>query len=217
MIAVGLGALASIHVGCSDLSTPADLDREQVLAVRATPSALVPGGSVHVELLLAGPTGESQGVSAWEVRGDLSGLEIESLDTGDLLIHARKNYGGLDPLTLDLGVTLPNGEQLWALKEVAIAAEEVENPEILGLQIDGARVVDEETVLVQGDSVPLVVDAPDATRFAWYTSVGEIRYYRDASTRLELPVEPWQSGWVAVVVRDEFGGANWQTFHLRSQ
>lgn len=62
-----------------------------------------------------------------------------------------------------------------------------------------------------------LVDAPDATRFAWYTNVGEIRYYRDASTRLELPVEPWQSGWLAVVVRDEFGGANWQTFHLRSQ
>ena len=201
-----LGLLA-----CSDMSTPADLDREQILAVRATPRTLVPGGSVVLETLLAGPQGQFRSETVWEILGDQSQLQIETLETGDLLIRADEDYSLENEVNVELRVAISNGESLWARKSIAVSQSEGTNPNIVAMRADGTLVANDGAFFAQTTTVELVVDAPEAVTVAWYSSIGEIRYYRDATTTLEFGEDDPRNGWLAVVIRDAEGGAAWHS------
>jgi len=209
-ILVSIGMLA-----CSELSTPADLDREQILAVRATPPGLVPGGSVVLEPLLAGPNGRFLSTTDWEIAGDDSQLQLETLETGGLRIRADDAYPLENDVEVELRVALSDGYALRARKRVVVSQAMRSNPVIDALRVAGTPVDNNGVAVLQEDIVELAVEAPEGASIAWYTSIGEIRYYRDATTTLELTEKGPSEGWLAVVVRDGEGGANWHTCTLR--
>ena len=211
-VSLALGMLA-----CSELSTPADLDREQILAVRATPRTLVPGESVVLDALLAGPGGRFRSETTWQLASDVTGVEMETLESGELLIRADESLSTGEGFDIELQVALADGDALRARKHVEVAPTATANPVIRSVRVDGVAVENDGALTLQGKVVALAVDAEPTTTVAWYTSLGEIRYYRDANTSLEIAGEESGEGLLAVVVRDREGGVTWHICLIQSQ
>lgn len=213
MMALSAVALLSV-AACDDMSTPADLDREQILAIRATPSALAAGESVILDSLLAGPEGQFLGETSWRLVGEYPGLTLEVLETGNAVLRAEEGFTADVPLELEFAVARPGGPDLVALKRVPVASLPSENPSIASLNIGSQAVDDNGVVTIERGVVSLQVEAPIDARIAWYTSLGEIRFYRDEVTSIETTEEDGDAGWLAVVVRDSTGGVDWHVCQL---
>jgi hypothetical protein len=199
---------------CSDLSTPADLDREQVLAVRASPPVLLPGGSVVLDTLVAGPQGPLLGSVSWQLPLAIPGVSISELPSGETLLSCADGVVVDEAVQLNIAIELGDGQVLLAQKSVSIENQAAENPMIRAIRIEGIEVAPDESVAVETGERVISVDVDAATRVAWYSSLGEIQYYRSAETILELQPEDTGGGWIAAVVRDEDGGVSWQSFRI---
>ena len=75
-------------------------------------------------------------------------------------------------------------------------------------------------IVPSGATVALSVTTDPATtddaRFAWYTPVGDIKYYQSNPCELAVPTDA-VSGPLIVVVRDGKGGVVWQQIALTVQ
>jgi len=209
-------ALMVLSGACSDLSTPADLDREQILAVRATPRVLLPGGSVVLDTLVSGPNGPLVGIESYQLSIDVPGVSVATTPSGQTLLSCVDGLVVEQAIELDLSIELPDGQVLLAQKSVAVDNRDVDNPHIGALLVNGAATEPGQVVRESLGDIAIAVESESATSVAWYTSIGEIRYYRSAETTIELAEEDVGEGWVAVVVRDDEGGVSWQSFQLEA-
>lgn len=200
--------------GCSDLSTPADLDREQILAVRASPPVLLPGGNVLLDTLVAGPEGPVLGAVSWQLPHSIPGVSIAEMPTGETFLSCADGVVVDEAVLIDVAIELGDGQVLLAQKSVSIENRDAENPPIRGLRVGGNALTPDESVALGPGEIAIAVDVDPTSRVAWYTSLGEIQYYRTAETLLELQPEDTGSGWLAAVVRDEEGGVSWQSFRM---
>ena len=182
----------------------ARLDHAQILAVRLDPPQVSPGGRARVDVL------------AGDDHGNVFESEPTAIDAGGLAVeHTTDGWFVTAPPvpgTVPLAVTLEIDGEPWPasklLPVVDAAAPQGANPRVDTMQIDGQS-ADGELVLARGTKPKLAaVGTGDGLRFAWYSSVGDLKFYRQPEAELDAATSG--EGLVVVVVRDALGGVGWQ-------
>jgi len=197
--------LAAATCGCTDMSTPAELSHAQIVAVRADPPVVPPGGTASLSVLVAGPAGV---LAPTAVRW---GDNVVVGDAGEPLFVAPEQVedGGAMVL-VDLEVEV-EGEVLMASKRVGVGVgAPAENPAIAEILADGEPLGAGGLPLRPGSAVSLALEVTppptDAAIYAWYSTVGEIDLYRRSPTELQAPEEA-STGTMIAVFRDGLGVA----------
>jgi hypothetical protein len=192
---------------CSDFAPPAELDRVQVVGVRAEPPTVQPGQPSRLSILVAGPDGPVPADVTWSAAGG----RIEDVDGQPAVVPEA------DGCWVDARAEV-DGQLLVARKWVAVAAEAGSNPALVALRLDDQPVVDGSVVTVDaGAVIPLSFEvappASDEALFSWYSTAGLIDRYRIPDTELVVSDEPGR-GWVILVYRDGRGGTAWRAVEL---
>jgi hypothetical protein len=216
-------------VGCIDqVDQRWELDHDHVVAVRATPPAIMPGERAKLDALLAhtdqaptvnAPVAAAAGVDA----GDpLATIVSQSLLEGwsvtapsaDILdqIRARDGIAATDPVPVPIvmAFTGPDDELLYATKTIYLGITG-ENPIAPAMVIDGQLASDQITVPMQRD-VYVSVNVESAARVNWLTSCGSL-FQDDVPTAfLRVASDDNQTGQLAVVIREPLGGVAWRVW-----
>ena len=195
---------AALAAGCTDFALPSELSRTQILAVRATPAAIEPGGRAQLEALVAGPDGVAAGLAAsWTTDGEGASIEID--DAGAAWLVAERAGAVAVELTIDAG------DELVARKTVSVG-QVAGNPEMVRLEAGGEPVA--ETLVARPGGVTSLeaeLDAEPAV-MSWFATIGTIDRYRHNPT--ELVTEEAGDGWLIAVGRDDAGGVTWRVVRL---
>ena len=207
-----LAAAVCFLGGCTDFDLPSALTREQIIAVRSTPSALEPGSRGELEAVVAGPDGVvEEPVLSWSIDPLMAGVSSASIEVDDdgrawLAVDEDAAPGGV---VIVLEVAGEDGP-ITARKTVEVTDQARENPGPMGLEAEGQPVVAAVEVAA-GASIELAASAEsaDEPRYSWYATVGEIERFRHNPTELVAPAEPAE-GWLIAVVRDDAGGVAWE-------
>ncbi len=222
LVACTAVAISSIAAGCEEFSTPAELDRDQILAIAAEPPSVGLGGRSAISLLVAGPDGELEPSVTWSVMALAEGIlpvgSVEVDGDGAVTYVAPTERPAEIPTAglVRAEVALPD-RTLVGVKVVVVGNLELENPILTGFTADHHDLLAEPEVTVAlGDTVTIAADieppATDDTMFAWYSTLGTIDMYRSSPT--ELLADQAGEGWLFVVVRDGMGGETWRKAHL---
>jgi hypothetical protein len=216
-------------VGCIDqVDQRWELDHDHVVAVRATPPAIMPGERAKLDALLAhadaaptvaGPVGMAAGVEA----GDpLAGIVSQSFLEGwyvnapsaEVLdqVRARDGIPAGDPVPVPIVMAFagPDDELLYATKTIYLGAPG-ENPTAPSMVIDGQLASDQITVPMQRD-VYVSVNVQAGARVNWLTSCGSLFQDDVATAFLRVASDDNQAGQLAVVIRDPRGGVAWRVW-----
>jgi len=181
----------------------ARLDHSQILAVRLDPPQVAPGGRARVDVLAGDVSGNV-------FESDPTALETElAVDrTAEGWFVTAPQMPGVVPLGLTLEI---DGESFPASKQLVVA-EPGANPRVTTMQIDGES-ASGEPVLAKGTKPRLAAFCEGGgeggdLRYAWYSSVGDLKFYRQPEAELDAATRG--EGLVVVVVRDAVGGVGWQ-------
>jgi hypothetical protein len=229
--AVGcLAAIALAAAGCvGDLDPPWQLDHDRIVAVRATPPAIEPGGRAELDALIAqqgGATSErapelAAVVSPMSLAGAVSlegGAWIATAPDAAKLDEARAELrlqpGA--PVPLVVGVSYL-GQTLFATKIVWLGMT-ADNPTLDAMMIDGTP-ADGRAEIVVGKlvDVPLSIAAEEDDDVNWLTSCGTMHDFDLPQAYLRVEVEDPVSGELAVVRRDARGGVAWRVWPIRAE
>jgi hypothetical protein len=171
-----------------------------------------------LDTLIAGPDGPLVGTERWQLPSLIPGISLQENAAGRAILSCAEGVVASDQsVELQLSIELADGQVLLAQKHVALEDREAANPVIAALRIGGQETEEAATVTIGAGEIEISVESEAATRVAWYTSLGEIRYYRDAETVLEVLPEDLGEGWIAAVVRDDEGGVSWRSVNLRAE
>lgn len=233
-----LVAAATALAACgADLDEPWQLAHDRIIAVRANPPRILPGEQSTIDLLLgyAEKPVEERGPDLAMVVSPTSLADVLAPDGGawvvtapdeDRLAAARAELGleANEPVPLQVGVavmwpydvTAVDGRTFAATKTIYLG-ESAQNPELIGMMIDGSEPAS-ELVVPKEDKVPLFVEADDKVDIVnWLTSCGEMHDFDLHSAYLKvLPDQP-QDGQLAVVLRDDRGGVTWRVWPIRAE
>ena len=231
-------AIVVALVGCnSDLDEPWQLAHDRIIAVRANPPRILPGEQATLDLLIgyAEMPVEERGPDLAMVVSPTSLADVLAPDGGtwvvtapdeDRLAAARAELGleANEPVPLQVGVAVMwpydvmavDGRTFAATKTIYLG-ESAQNPELIGMMIDGSE-PSSELVVPKDDKVPLFVEADDKVDIVnWLTSCGEMHDFDLHSAYLKvLPDQP-QDGQLAVVLRDDRGGVTWRVWPIRAE
>jgi hypothetical protein len=215
-------------VGCIDqVDQRWELDHEHVVAVRATPPAIMPGERAKLDALLAhadrpptigAPVGAAAGV---EEGHPLAGIVSQSLLEGwyvtapsaEVLdqVRARDGIPAGEPIPVPIVMAFSgDAEPLYATKTVYLGAPG-ENPTAPAMVIDGQLASDQITVPMQRD-VYVSVNVEPGARVNWLTSCGSLFQDDVATAFLRVASDDEQAGQLAVVIRDPRGGVAWRVW-----
>lgn len=206
-------AIAVASAGCEDFATPAELDRPQILAIASDPASVAPGERARLSLLVAGPDGAvtpdqlSWSITAMPGVPQLGRIERE----GDDAFYVAPAAVDDDPTGTLVQADVTAGDaELTGLKAMVVTELALENPSVIAIERDGARVGGTLRV-VRGAGFELAVALePEATgdlELAWYSTSLTIEKYRSQPT-LALVEEEAEDGWLIAVARDR-GGVGW--------
>jgi len=217
-------------IGCGgDLDQPWDLDHDRIVAIRATPPAILSGETSEIDGLIA-----AKGALTMErIPDQVIVAKPESLagavafDNGKWIVtapdeaalEAAREELGLEagaPVPLQLGVAY--GDSLFGLKSVALG-NTAQNPDLGVMRIDGNEAPEPTTEIVVGKliDVPLLVEATEDDEVNWLTSCGTMHDFDLPSAYLRVEVEDLTEGELAVVLRDDAGGVTWQVWPIRAE
>jgi hypothetical protein len=234
--------LAVAATGCiDDLDPRWTLSHDHVIAVRATPPAVLPGESAELDALLAHDSGPATveaptEAAALEAPASLEGLVYT--DAGkwfvfgpseDTLVAARIELGlpAGAPVPLDVYTAYPRdgAEPMFAKKRVWLGIS-AHNPPSPVAAINGAPM----PIAEPGDfraREPLVVPDDGDTYFSttvdtgwrvnWLSSCGTLFQDDVATAFLRVLDEDPREGELAVVVRDPDGGVAWRVWPIVSE
>lgn len=220
-------AAALALAACDDFQAPSDLDHAQILAVRAAPAQLAPGGVARIDLLVTDQAGQPAavppdeaaiaGAAGARLDRDERGLVLRAPGEAELdAARAALGLPGDAPVPIPLRVTVAIDGVPKTADKVLFVGRHAENPEIAALAADDAPVPDDGLAFRRGTSPRLAAagtGGEGALRYAWYSGVGELERYRSAEARL-LARDPG-AGHLVVVVRDEQGGVGWRIVPAR--
>ena len=201
---------------CDDFATPAELDRTQIIAVRAEPPIIPAGGETELDVFVAGPMGRTTDVQlTWAVTPTVP----DTLPLGEVRLDGDRAFyvapAGVSEITA-AAVELKVGADsrvLTAIKAIVIGAPAVGNPVISEVRAAQMTVEDGEAIMAEPNTelaLEVVVDPAltDSGQVAWYSTAGEIEFYRSEQTT--LLVDDAAAGVVIVVVRNGLGGVAWR-------
>ena len=223
-------AAAALVVGCGgDLDPPWQLDHDRIVAVRATPPAILTGERSEIDGLIAvkGATTIERPPETMLVVAPTSLAAAVAFDAGAWVVTApdeaalavARSELGLEPgapVPLQLGVSYPN--QLVGLKFVTLGATGA-NPLPAVPSIDGAPAPAPRDPIVVGVAVdvPLAIEALDSDEVNWLTSCGTMHDHDLPNATLRVEPEDPIEGELVVVVRDDRGGVAWQVWPIRAE
>ncbi|HEU0036029.1 MAG TPA: hypothetical protein VFQ53_35700 [Kofleriaceae bacterium] len=196
--------VAVFAVACDSEPDAARLDHAQILAVRLEPAHVAPGGRARVTLLAGDDAG-----AVFEADPDsLSALG----NAGPMLVeHATDGWyvtAGAQPDIATIGVTLTIDGTEWRAEKAFVVSEQAENPHVATMQVDGAPSTEVVAAVGAKPELTAVGEGQEPLAYAWYSSIGDLQYYRQQTAILDA-AEP-ADGTVVVVVRDSVGGVDWQ-------
>lgn len=225
-----IAAIALAAAGCAgDLDPPWQLDHDRIVAVRATPPAIEPGGRAELDALIAqegGQTGErapelATVVSPMALAGAVSqedGRWIATAPDAARLDAARAELGLMPgaPVPLVVGVSY-QGQALFATKIVWLGRAGA-NPSLDAMTIDGSP-ADAKAEIVVGKlvDVPLSIAAELDDDVNWLTSCGTMHDFDLPQAYLRVEAEDPTTGELAVVRRDPLGGVAWRVWAIRAE
>lgn len=218
--------LAVLAAACTDFATPNQLEKPTIVAVVSDPPIVPPGGTAAVSVVLADASGVVLAPpTSWSLveaypgvapLGTISGDAAGATYTAPATLPDRGDIPPVD--TASVTVETATGP-LTAIKAMAVIDVAATNPALTALDVGGASGLAGATV-TRGATVALSVTTDPATgedaRFAWYTPVGDIKYYQSNPCELVVPSDA-QSGPLIVVVRDGKGGVVWKQIALTVQ
>lgn len=212
-----------LSAGCEEFVTPAELDKPQILAIRAEPPALLPAENSTLSILVAGPEGiisdpDVTWASVSTNPGEpplgtvMVGDDEEVIYTAPATIAESVVYG-----SVTARIASADGD-LAALKVMTIGDESVSNPTLVTFTSDGSDLLDDRTLLLTtGQTAALALDIDttmdDTTSVAWYTTIGIIERYQSNPADFMAGDEPG-TGWLIAVVRDGSGGIAWEVIEV---
>lgn len=222
-----LAALAAAALaGCGNNAPPWQLSHDRIIAVRATPPHIPPGATSTLDVFVAFegsdvavvPPETATVQSPTSLVTALVGATVTAPDATSLAqVRSELGLGSADPVPLEVLVEV-NGFE--ALKTVYIG-DSADNPPLDGLTVNGvAPPSDPATVIAvpKDTDVPLFVNADDSTEsVVWLTSCGTMTDYNLHDAILHVKPDDPQSGQLAIVVRDQSGGATWQYWAIAAQ
>lgn len=223
-------AIAVAAIGCTDdLDPPWQLDHDRIVAVRATPPALLPGEHATLDALIA-LVGEPTSERPPELATVLSPMSLAGAVTftGGAWIATAPDEAKLaearaelrlepgKPVPLVVGVAY-QGQALFATKTVWLGMSGA-NPSLDSMMIDGAP-ADTRTEIVVGIlvDVPLSIAADEDDDINWLTSCGTMHDFDLPQAYLRVELEDPTSGELAVVRRDSSGGVAWRVWPIRAE
>jgi hypothetical protein len=193
-----LVTLLFVITGCAE-AEEARLDHAQILAVRLDPPQVAPGAKARVDILAGDDHGNV--FESAPTTLDAGGLPVEQTIDGWFVTAPAT------PGIVPLAVTLEIDGGSWSASKQLVVAEQGENPRVETMQIDGQS-ADGELVLAKGTKPKLAAAGTgESLRHAWYSSVGDLKFYRQPEA--ELDAATTGEGLVVVVVRDDRGGVGW--------
>jgi hypothetical protein len=218
-------------VGCAgDLDPQWQLDHDRIVALRAEPPGIAAGEqSVLSGLISLQDVGTMEASpEAAIVASPQSMAGVVSFDSGHWVITAptedriaaARNELGLAPdapVPLIIGVSYAQ-QTLLATKTVTLGTT-LQNPQLGDVLIAGAPAPDAEVVVpATGDVALSTVIDNDLEDINWLTSVGEMHDFDLSDATLRLAKDDDRSaGSLAVVVRDDHGGATWRLWPIHKQ
>ena len=213
----GALVLAALAACVPDSAPEWQLEHDRIVAVRANPPAIAPGGVSTLEILLAhagGPTTVEvpQQMTAPDsplflaVHYNIDHWQIDGLDEPQLAAaRAQLGLAADAPVPLDVELTVPG--PLYATKRVLLGVA-ADNPVLPAVSIDGAEPplsID----LARAHEAALLIDASNVH---WFTSCGELR--RDREPSATLVTDEACDGELVVVVHAGETGVVWSTWPL---
>ena len=213
-----LAALPLAAAACTDFATPNQLDKPLIVAVVSDPPIVRPGGTAALSVVVADATGVLTAPPAtWAMIETYPGVAPLGAVTGDATgatytapatLPDRGDIPPVDTVAVTVGTAAGPQTAIKAMGVVDVASA---NPTLTGLTVAGADALGGATV-TRGSTVALelTTDPPltDDARFAWYTPVGDIKYYQSNPCDLVVPMDA-TTGPLIVVVRDGQGGVAW--------
>lgn len=223
-------AAALAAVGCvDDLDPPWQLDHDRIVAVRATPPSIEPGGRAELDALIA-IAGEGTSERVPELAAVVSPASLGgavALDDGKWIatapdaatLDAARAELGLEPgapVPLVVGVSYLD-QRLFATKVVWLGRA-ADHPSLDAMMIDGAP-ADAQTEIVVGTlvDVRLSIAAEIEDDVNWLTSCGTMHDFDLPQAYLRVEAEDPTSGELAVVRRDARGGVAWRVWPIRAE
>ncbi|HEU0032109.1 MAG TPA: hypothetical protein VFQ53_15855 [Kofleriaceae bacterium] len=227
-LALVLGALALAACN-ADLDPPWQLDHTRIVAVRATPPAIMPGETATIDGLVSregGPVEELAPESVLVVSPQsMAGAVSRQGDTwvvqapdAAAIASARGELKLADdaPVPLQLGIAY-DGQTLLGLKSVMLGMT-AQNPTLATPEVNGAPAADgAELVVGKLVDVPMSITAADTDEVNWLTSCGTMHDFDLPSAYLRVEDEDPTEGQLVVVLRDELGGVGWKIFSIRAE
>jgi hypothetical protein len=218
-------------VGCAgDLDPQWQLDHDRIVALRAEPPGIAAGeqsvlsglislkdvGTMELApeaAIVASPQALASAVSfdgtSW----------IVTAPSEDQIAAARNELKLAPgaPVPLIIGVSYAQ-QTLLATKTVTIGMT-LQNPQLGDVLIAGAPAPDADVVVPATGSVALSTAIDNVTEdINWLTSVGEMHDFDLSDATLTLAADDDRSaGSLAVVVRDDHGGATWRVWPITKQ
>lgn len=226
-----LGAIVMVAiVGCAgDLDPQWQLDHDRIVAVRAEPPGITAGQQAELIGLVAVkgsgtmemPPEAAIVASPQAMTGAVAldgGRWVVTAPSEDRIVAARNelHLAPGAPVPLVIGVSYAQ-QTLLATKTVTIGMA-LQNPVLGEVLIDHAPAPVELVVPATGD-VALATPIDDTTQdINWLTSVGEMHDFDLADATLRLASDDERAnGNLAVVLRDDHGGATWRVWSIRKQ
>lgn len=227
-------AIALLAAACGgDLDEVWQLDHDRIIAIRATPPAILPGETSTIDGFIAkkgAPTEERppdivtviSPESLMDTLANDNGQWIVTAPTAERLDEVRAELGLMptDVVPLQLGVgygtSIENG--LGGLKTIGLGMSGA-NPTLDVMMIDGepAPAPGEEIVVGKLVDVPLFTEALETDEIDWLTSCGTMHDNDLPSAYLRVEEEDRTEGELALVRRDERGGVAWQKWAIRAE
>ena len=223
--------LAVFLVGCAgDLDPQWQLDHDRIVALRAEPPGIAAGEqSVISGLISLKDVGTMEAApeaaivaSPQSMAGVVtfdSGRWVVTAPTEDRIAAARNELGLAPdaPVPVIIGVSYAQ-QTLLATKTVTLGMA-LQNPQLGDVLIGGAPAPAADVVVpATGDVMLSTAIDNDTQDINWLTSVGEMHDFDLSDARLTLADDDDRStGSLAVVVRDEVGGATWRVWPIRKQ
>ena len=228
-----LGLVLVVLAACEDTTPQYELENDRVIAVRATPPRVPPGGRAALDALVTapgrGPFVATPTLGAAVPESPAAPLPPELanavvLDGGAWVVvcpdeaqlaAARTQLGLMpgEPVPLLVGLTFDVGTgPLAAVKRVYLG-DSRDNPTLAGVTVNGSGAADGMQVPADVDVALHAPVAAETDEVAWLTSVGELSDWDDPDATLfhdttaDPPVPT--AGYLAVTLREMEGGVAW--------
>lgn len=218
-------AIAALAACNGDLDPEWQLDHDRIIAIRATPPSIAPGGKARLDGLIAhaGGVTEEIGPELAIVAKPSSLASTLTREGADWIVTAPADAQLVEartelalpkdaPVPITIGVSYAGGALVGTkIVTLGVAAD---NPTLADVTIDGMPAPAADISVGSLVDVRLSVTQPQLGSVRWLTSCGTMHDFDLPQAYLRVEADDPTTGQLAVVVRDANGGVVWQVWPI---